>query len=91
MFATRTFFPHTRFSPTQKISTEPISERYADASSVITGDTILASSVMAPSKRKTGIAEKAHPFPRDEVMTVIMMKSSTDFTARVDQSPEMPS
>ena len=44
----------------------------------------LASSVMLPSKANTGIAEKAHPFPMDDVMTATMMKSSTDFTASVE-------
>ncbi len=91
IFATRIVFPQTRFTPTQKINTEPISDKYAVARSVITGATSLASKVIAPSTANTGIAENAQPFPSEEVITAIMMKSSTDFTASVEKSPEMPS
>ena len=47
-FATRTFLPHTRFRPTQKIRIEPISERFASAASVISGRISRASRVIAP-------------------------------------------
>ena len=43
-----------------------------------------ASSVIDPSKIRIGIAEKALPFPREDVMTAMMIKSSTDFTASVE-------
>ena len=61
------------------------------ARSVITGATSRASRVMSPSKIRTGIAENAQPLPRDEVITAMMMKSSTDLTARVEKSPVRPS
>ncbi len=48
------------------------------------GEISLASRVMLPSNKRTGIAEKAHPFPSEEVITAIMMKSSTDFTTSVE-------
>ena len=82
--ATRSFFPHTRLTPTQKISTEPTRDRFWIAASVITGEISRASSVMAPSNTNTGIAEKAQPLPMDEVITSMMMKSSTALTARVE-------
>ena len=62
MFATFIFLPQTRFTPMQKISTEPMSDRYSTAAEVITGETSFASSVIAPSKMKTGIAEKNRAF-----------------------------
>ena len=52
------------------------------AASVMSGAASEARSVTPPSSRKMGIAEKALPFPIDDVMTATMMKSSTDFTAR---------
>lgn len=57
MFATRMVFPQTRFTPTQKISTEPMSERWKIAISVMIGETSLAGKVMVPSNTRTGIAE----------------------------------
>ena len=54
------------------------------AAAVIRGEMSLARRVMLPSKRKIGMAEKAQPFPMEEVMTATMMKSSTDFMARVE-------
>ena len=83
IFATRNFFPHTRLTPTQKISTDPIRDRYDTARGVISGASSRASRVTPPSNRKTGIAENPQPFPMEEVITATMMKSSTDFTARV--------
>ena len=91
MFATLNFLPHTRFTPMQNISTEPMSDRYATAVAVITGERSRASSVMTPSKAKTGSAEKAAPLPMEDVITAMMMKSSTDFTASVEKSPSRPS
>ena len=84
IFATLTFFPQTRFTPTQKINIDPISERYPTAKSVINGATSRASKVMEPSNKSTGIAENAQPFPMVEVITAMIMKSSTDFTAMVE-------
>ena len=40
--------------------------------------------VMPPSKSRIGMAEKAQPLPMEEVMTAMMMKSSTALTARVE-------
>ena len=68
----------------QKIRTEPISDRYASAVGVMIGETSLASSVIAPSNTNTGMAENIAPFPREDVITATMMKSNTDFTARVE-------
>ena len=59
MFATRMLLSQTRFTPTQKIRIEPMSERYAIAISVMTGETSLASMVMTPSKTRTRMAENA--------------------------------
>ena len=84
MFATLTFLPHTRFTPTQNISSEPTSDRYDIAVSVIIGATSRASSVMPPSNTNTGITENMQPRPIAEVMTAMMMKSITAFTARVE-------
>ena len=67
-FATLTFFPKSRFNPTQKMSTDPTKERFAIAESVINGPSRDASSVIDPSQRNTGIAEKAQPFPMELVM-----------------------
>ena len=50
----------------------------------MTGAITFASSVTPPSNRTTGIAEKAAPFPIEDVITIMMMKSSTDFTASVE-------
>ena len=75
----------------QKIRTEPISERYASAAGVISGETSFARSVIAPSKTKTGIAEKIAPFPIAEVITATIIKSRTDLTAKVEKSPRRPS
>ena len=60
---------------------EPISERYDMANSVIIGEISLAISVIVPSNANTGMAEKALPFPRDDVMTTMIMKSRTAFIA----------
>ena len=84
MFATLIFLPQTKLIPIQKIKTEPIKEAYATVVSVIIGDIKRASRVIPPSKINTGIAEKAHPFPMDEVIATIMIKSKTDFTASVE-------
>ena len=83
-FATRTFSPQTKFIPTQKMRMEPTVERYSKAVSVIAGATKCASSVILPSKTKTGRAEKMHPRPIEEVREATMIKSSTDLTARVE-------
>ena len=68
----------------QKIKTEPIRDRYEIAVSVMTGATRRASSVILPSKTNTGMAEKIQPRPLAEVMTAMIRKSKTDFTARVE-------
>ena len=78
-------------TPTPKIKTEPIRDRYETARPVMTGAITRASRVMAPSSRKTGITEKTQPFPMEEVITATMIKSSTAFTERVEQSPDIPS
>ena len=77
MFATLIFLPQTKLIPIQNIKTEPIKEAYATAVSVIIGDIKRASRVIPPSKINTGIAEKAHPCPMDEVITAVMIKSKT--------------
>ena len=43
-----------------------------------------ANIVMSPSNKSLGIAEKAAPFPRDAVITIMMIKSRTDFVARIE-------
>lgn len=78
------FLPQTKFTPIQKIKTEPIRDKYATAVSVITGDISRANRVRQPSKTNTGIAEKAQPFPIDDVITAMIIKSKTDFTASVE-------
>lgn len=47
-FATFTFLPQTRFTPTQNSSTEPTKERFDNAASVINGSISLARSVTSP-------------------------------------------
>ena len=84
IFATFNFLPKTKLIPTQKISTEPIKDKYEIAVSVITGDTNLASNVIQPSNTNTGIAEKAAPFPIDDVITATIINSKTDLTANVE-------
>lgn len=37
------------------------------------------------------MAEKMQPFPMEQVITRIIIKSSTAFAARIDQSPAIPS
>jgi hypothetical protein len=48
ILATLTFLPKTRFTPTQKISTEPTRERFESAAGVITGLISLESTVTEP-------------------------------------------
>ena len=45
IFATLTFLPQTRFTPTQKINTDPTSDRFDIADSVIIGATSFAKRV----------------------------------------------
>ena len=87
MFATRSFLPHTRFTPTQKIKIEPIIDKFERASCVIIGLTNLASNVIEPWKIPTGIAEKIQPFPIAHVITIIMIKSRTALVASMEKSP----
>ena len=61
------------------------------AKSVMSGFKNVAKTVIAPSNTNTGIAEKAHPFPRDQVITMMMIKSNIAFVASSDQSPKIPS
>ncbi len=89
--ATRSFFPHTRLMPTQKIKIEPIIDKFDSAVCVITGLISRASNVMEPWKIPTGIAEKIHPFPMAHVITIIMIKSRTALVASIEKSPVMPS
>ena len=70
---------------------EPIRDRYCMARSVMTGFKKEAKTVIKPSKTSTGMDENPAPFPSEQVMTMIMMKSKTAFVARIDQSPKMPS
>ncbi len=83
IFATLSCWLRIKFRPTQKIKMEPIRDIYWTASAVIRGEMRFASKVMEPSKKKTGMAEKAQPFPMEEVMTAMIMKSRTDLTARI--------
>ena len=46
---------------------------------------------MLPWSTATGIAEKTQPRPMEPAMTVMMIRSSTAFTARMLQSPWRPS
>ena len=86
-FATRTFLPKTKLTPTQKISIEPIKDRLFRAVAVINGRTKVAIKVSVPSKRKTGMAENIQPLPKDEAITITKMKSRIVFVPKIDQSP----
>ena len=46
IFATRNFFPHTRFTPTQNIITDPTSERLSSACRFITSSSRFESAVI---------------------------------------------
>ena len=83
-FATLTFLPQTRLMPTQKISTFPTMDRFARAIAVMTGRRSPAKAVILPCKIATGIAEKTAPRPIEQLMTIIMIKSSTDLVARME-------
>ena len=48
-------------------------ERFVNAASVIMGLTSRARSVIPPCHSATGIAENIHPFPKEQVITIIMM------------------
>lgn len=91
MLATSNFFPKTKLIPTQKISIDPVMERYSRAFVVKIGSMNTARSVILPWKSPTGIAEKAHPIPNDAVSMKIMTKSKMDLAARIDTSLWIPS
>ena len=57
----------------------------------MTGRSSVASRVMEPSNTRIGIAENAQPLPMEQVMTMMMIRSSTDLVARMLQSPRRPS
>lgn len=84
MFATFIFLPHTRFTPIEKIMTDPISDRYSTASVVTNGETRLARSVIKNCMTNTGSTEKAEPIPIDEVIIAMIMKSKTDLSTSVE-------
>ena len=90
-FATLIVLPQMRFTPTQKIMTEPVKDKLAIAASVITGAITRERSVTLPCKIATGIAEKMQPFPMEAVMTRIMTASSAAFAHRREESPRSPS
>lgn len=48
------------------------------------GEINLARKVTLPSNKNTGIAANILPFPKDDVITPIMIKSSTAFSASVE-------
>ena len=68
-------FSNTRLMPTQKISMLPTKERLLRAASVMMGWMLFAKRVTEPCKSATGIAEKIQPFPKEAVITQIMIKS----------------
>ena len=39
----------------------------------------------------TSPQENTHPYPKEDVITAIIIKSRTDFTASVEKSPLIPS
>ena len=80
-----------RFTPTQKIMTEPVKDKLAIAASVITGAITRERSVTPPCKMATGIAEKIQPLPIEAVMTRIMTASSAAFAQRREASARSPS
>ena len=84
ILATWIFLPHTRLTPTQKIRMEPIMERFDSAASVISGLISRASRVIAPWKQPTGIAEKMQPLPMEQVITRMIIRSSTALAARME-------
>ena len=75
---------HTRFTPTQKISIFPTSERLLRVASVISGSMHVAKRVTEPCRIPTGIAEKIHPFPIEAVITHIIIQSRIAFVKRVE-------
>ena len=83
-FATFIFLPQIRLSPSQKMSTEPVRERFVRAFSVITGSMNFESRVTEPWKRNTGIAEKIHPLPSEAVMIKRKIISSNALTVRME-------
>ena len=66
-------------------------DRFARAASVMIGAISRARSVRLPSTMSTGIAAKAQPLPREEVMTMTMTKSRMDFVTSTELSPLRPS
>ena len=84
--ATLIFLPQTKLTPTQKINIEPTSERYIKAKSVINGSNKLASTVILPCNRNTGIAEKIAPFPVEQAIIIMMIKSSKDLVIKTEES-----
>ena len=63
---------------------EPIRKIFAIAKSVIMPLNNLASKVIEPSQINTGIALNIHPFPKEQVRIIIIIKSSIDFVARIE-------
>ena len=59
-------------------------DRFPSAASVISGRTSPARAVMLPWNTATGIAEKTAPRPKEQLMTIIMIKSSTALVARME-------
>ena len=82
-FATRIFLPQTRLMPTQNIRIEPMVDKFPRAASVISGLISTARAVMLPWKMPTGIAEKMQPLPREQVMTIIMIRSRIALVVRM--------
>ena len=48
-------------------------------------------SVIAPLNTNTGVAKKIHPFQSQQVITIIIIRSSIAFVASIKKSPDNPS
>ena len=70
--------PQMRFTPTQKIMTEPVKDKLAIAASVITGAITRERSVTLPCKIATGIAEKMQPTKKGSVSEEPVLNRADD-------------
>ena len=82
--ATRIFFwSKSRLMPTQKIRIDPTNDRLFKAVLVMIGAINEDKRVMLPCKSPTETNENKQPLPRLAVMTIMIIKSSTDLAMRV--------
>lgn len=75
-FATRIVLGRIKFKPTQKIRIFPTKEIEFKISVVTYLEMNIARTVTSPCNKPTGIKENKHPFPKEEVINIMIIKSN---------------